>query len=37
MYNIHVYIREKYWFSLVCTSRKAIKVFEVKVDLPKKP
>ena len=30
-----VYIRERYDFTLVCTSRKAIKFFEVKVDIQK--
>ena len=30
-----VYIREKYHFSLVCTSRKAIISFEVKIDVQK--
>ena len=28
-----VYKREKYYFFLVCTSRKAIKFLEVKVDV----
>lgn len=30
-----VYMREGYYFSLVCTSRKAIIIFEVKVDVQK--
>ena len=31
-----VYIREGYYFPLVCTFRKAIEIFEVKVDVQKK-
>ena len=30
-----VYIRDRYYFSLVCTFRKAINFFEVKVDVQK--
>ena len=30
-----IYIRERYYFSLVCTFNKAIKNFEVKVDVQK--
>ena len=32
-----VYIRERYCFSLVCTFKKVIKNFEVKVDVQKGP
>ena len=33
-----VYIRERYcFFSLVCTSKKAFKLYEVKVDVQKGP
>ena len=32
-----VYIRERYYFSLVCTFKKAIKNVEVKVDVQKGP
>jgi hypothetical protein len=28
-----IYKRERYYFSLVCTLKKAIKIFEVKVDV----
>ena len=30
-----VYIMERYYFSLVCTSRKVIDFFEVKIDIQK--
>ena len=30
-----VYIRERYSFSLVCTSKNSIKFYEVKVDVQK--
>ena len=30
-----IYVREMYFFSLVCTFRKAIKNFEVKVNVQK--
>ena len=31
-----IYIRERYWFSLVCTFENAIKKFGVNVDLEQK-
>ena len=30
-----VYIKERYYYSLVCKSKKALKKFEVKVDVQK--
>ena len=32
-----IYIRERHYFSLVCTSRKVIDFFEVNVDVQKGP
>jgi hypothetical protein len=32
-----IYIRERSYFSVVCTFRKAIKYIEAKVDVPKGP
>jgi hypothetical protein len=30
-----VYLRERYYFSIVCTFKKAIDIFEVKIDAQK--